>query len=462
MTDVATPNAACARQHARMHLPRTLLGGTPAMRAAGELYLPREVAESAPAYQNRLARSTLFNVMARTVRSLAGRIFRKPIALGEDMPQTLRDLAENVDGSGSHLQVFAHKILAAAITDGLTHILVDFPRVPKGLTLADERALNPRPSFVHVSAASLLGFRQTNGKLTQVRFREVVTEDDGEFGEREVEQIRVVMTDSFEIYRMNEDGGGTWYLHDAGDISGVNSVPFVTIYSGERLGPLQSEPPLRDLSDLAVQHWQSSSDQRNILHVARVPVLFGKGFGEDENADPTVEIGAQRMVVSASKDASLEWVEHSGAAIGAGRQDLLDLEDKMAVLAMEPVLARRPGTVTATERAIDSSEASSALSCWAMELQDGLELAFGFAGQWLGLGLAGGGSVSVNRDFGITERAAGAVDALVKARTLGDLSRATFLRELQRLELLGDDIDTDAEAEAVEDDPLPPDLIDAP
>jgi hypothetical protein len=51
---VATPTAehdaavTCAR------LIRTLMGGTKAMRAAGEAYLPKEAAESDVAYRNRL------------------------------------------------------------------------------------------------------------------------------------------------------------------------------------------------------------------------------------------------------------------------------------------------------------------------------------------------------------------------------------------------------------------------
>jgi hypothetical protein len=33
------------------------------------------------------------------------------------------------------------------------------------------------------------------------------------------------------------------------------------------------EPPLLDLAYLNVKHWQSQSDQDNILHIARVPIL---------------------------------------------------------------------------------------------------------------------------------------------------------------------------------------------
>jgi len=35
---------------------------------------------------------------------------------------------------------------------------------------------------------------------------------------------------------------------------------------------MQAKPPLLDLAWLNVEHWQSASDQSNILHVARVPI----------------------------------------------------------------------------------------------------------------------------------------------------------------------------------------------
>ena len=37
-----------------------------------------------------------------------------------------------------------------------------------------------------------------------------------------------------------------------------------------------------DLAWLNLAHWQSASDQRHILHVARVPFLFGRGLSEGE------------------------------------------------------------------------------------------------------------------------------------------------------------------------------------
>ena len=40
-----------------------------------------------------------------------------------------------------------------------------------------------------------------------------------------------------------------------------------------------------DLADKNIEHWQSASDQRNALTVARFPMLAGKGLTQKEMED---------------------------------------------------------------------------------------------------------------------------------------------------------------------------------
>src|SRR5215218_9962457 len=105
MTDVSTPTAEHNRLVERARLPRTLMGGTRAMRAAGELYLPRFAAETNVNYNARLGRSTLFNAFKKTVADMTGRVFAKPVTLGKDVPPELVAFAENIDLAGRHLNV---------------------------------------------------------------------------------------------------------------------------------------------------------------------------------------------------------------------------------------------------------------------------------------------------------------------------------------------------------------------
>ena len=57
---------------------------------------------------------------------------------------------------------------------------------------------------------------------------------------------------------------------------------------------MRARPPLLDLAWLNLAHWQSSSDQRHILHIARVPILFARGM---DTAESQIDIGPNRIIM---------------------------------------------------------------------------------------------------------------------------------------------------------------------
>ncbi|MEL6310895.1 MAG: DUF4055 domain-containing protein, partial [Pseudomonadota bacterium] len=191
-----------------------------------------------------------------------------------------------------------------------------------------------------------------------------------------------------------------------------------------------------------VAHWQSQSDQRNILHVARVPVLFGAGFDEQEE----VVIGANRAILAENPDAKLAWVEHTGAAIGAGRQDLKDLEFQMETHGLQ-LLVARPGAQSATGEALDGAKETSQLSMIADALQDCLEESMGLMGQYAGEDTEA--VVNVNQEFGVEMMTAQELTLLLNAVNTGNLSRQTFLEEMARRGMLRPDLDVGKEVDRI-------------
>ena len=434
---------------AKRKLPRALMGGTTAMRAAGTEYLPQEMAESDKAYQTRLRRSFLFNGYAKTVRDLAGKVFAKPLVISEDMPDDLRDYAENFDLTGRNLDVFGHAVFCDGIDAGISYILTDMSAAPAGAVTIAQSA-GRRPWAVHIKAQQVLGWRSMDVAgvevLTQFRFMETVCEDDGLFGEKLVKQVRVFSRNDsgvrWETYRQ-PDNAADFVLHDSGTVT-IGEIAVAPVYIA-RTGFMQATPPLADLAEVNLAHWQSQSDQRNILHVARVPILFGAGFPDDT---APLEIGAARMVRASDPAAKLAYVEHTGAAIGAGREDLKDLEFQMQALGLE-LLIPRPGGQTATGAAIDQARMNAPLAMMATALKDALEQTFGFMALYSGLDRdTGGGSLTVNTDFavgyGASQDAATLLDA-VKSKVL---SPKTWLAEMKRRGILSDDVDPEAEGEA--------------
>jgi hypothetical protein len=461
---VETPTSAVLSMRNDRKLPRALMGGTSAMRNSGSLYLPKELAESDASYKIRLERSFLFNGFAKTVRDMTGKVFAKPIAIGDDVPPDIAGYAENIDLAGRNLDVFASDVFEDALADGIGYILVEMdpPAVdahgdPIRLTKADEISLNRRPWLVHIKADDMIGWRkETVGgveRLVQVRFYEQVTEPDGEFDEQVIQQIRVFKRSgdsvSWEVWRQDVALRGAWGLYQSGTIT-INEIALCPVYVN-RTGFMRGKPPLLDLAYVNMAHWQSQSDQRNILHVARVPILFGSGW----TPESPVEIGASRMLTSSDTNAKLAYVEHSGAAIDAGRQDLKDLEFQMQALGLE-LLVPRSGSTTATGEAIDQAKMSSTLAMMAFALKDALEQAFGFMALYAGLNRdSGGGSLTVNTDFGVSLRGAQDITSIIEAMKNGLISRETGIRELKRRGFLSDDIDEEEEVKRALDDSMP-------
>lgn len=454
---VATPTEAVNALNEVRKLPRALMGGTAAMRKAGPEYLPQEMAESDKAYKIRLARTFLFNGFAKTVRDMAGKVFAKPITIGGDMPPDLVSCAENIDLTGRNLDVFAHAVFVDALVEGISYIFVDMPPAPQAgarpVTRAETR--NRRPWMVHIKAAQVLGWRseERDGHevLTQFRFIEKVTVPDGPFAEKQIEQVWVFSRDgdsvTWETWR-RDDKSAEWGLFDSGPVS-IGEIAVCPVYVA-RTGFMAGTPPLADLAEVNLSHWQSQSDQRNILHIARVPILFGSGIGERDD----LELGAARMVTASDKDAKLVYVEHSGAAIGAGRDDLKDLEFQMQTLGLD-LLIPRPGGQTATGAAIDQAKVNAPLAMMALALKDALEQAFGFMALYMGLDRdQAGGSLTVNTDFAVGIGADADAAVLVQAVAAKAMSRETFLRELKRRCILSDDVDPATEAAAALDDGL--------
>lgn len=447
--DVSATTLTYDAMYERWRLPLALMGGTYAMRGEGRLYLPQEPGESDPAYTNRLNRTFLFNGFKRAVSTLVGKPFSKAVKLSEDTNEQINEWADNIDNAGRSLTTFSADVLENAMECGLSHILVDFPSLDPEFTLADARAVGARPYFVHVKAQDVIGWRSEMiagvETLSQVRIKEVRSVEDGEFGETDETYIRVIYPDRSQVWQSDDDGNYAQVGEDVPNTLGF--IPLITIYTG-REGFMVATSPIDDLAWLNLAHWQSSSDQRHVLHVARVPILFGKMLDRAEDGGQVV-VGPNKLIEADDPAADLKYVEHGGNAITAGENDLQALEDRMSVMGFD-LLVQAPGGQTATEKAIDTAQADSALQAIVRNMENSLNKALEIMGQWVGITETG--KVDINQDFGLSHNDGVSIDALLKARLAGELSRETFLFEIKRRGVLSDSLDIEDEQERIDQD----------
>lgn len=468
-----------------LDLPHALMKGTRGMRATGEKYLPKEINEEDSTYEARKKRTVLLNAFQRTVQKMTGEVFSKPITPSEEVPDYLTEMFTNVDGEGNSLDVYSQKVFTQDLVDGISHILVDYPNIKKRevkgilefwyeptdeekeegklsewrpFTKGTEEELGFRPIWVHLPAESIIGWRvkKVNGVLVtiQIRFTEVSYEDDGKYGTKKVERIRVIEPGRYEVHIKNIETG-KWDLEEEGKTS-LDYVPLVSIMFGEKLQDMIAQPPLEGLAFLNMLHWQSSSDQRNILHYARLVTYFGRLLSTDPKTKEVV-VGPNRLIHGMDPQSDFKVVEHTGRGIEAGRNDLLDLEKQMGMFGLIYMMPQT-GNITATQRAIESSENDSALLNWALIFQAGLNKALEYTADMLGEDSEKIGSLSINTEFKSLLNDVEA-DVLIKAFQTGLLPRQIIVEEFTRRGLITDEYDLADIIAMLEDDnrqnPLP-------
>lgn len=426
-----------------------LQGGTRAMRAAAQAWLPMEPKEKIEVYALRLGRSFLYNGYSETVTRLSAKPFTKPVTIKGSLPDGFEEFVLDVDGEGHDLTQFAGEAFEKAVDKGLAGILVDYPTVPSIVregeppTLADEKALNIMPYFVLVQADRILGFKhQRVGRkreLTELRILEESTEQDGEYGEKTVVRVRKYTRTDWTVYRIDAEGHET--IEEGPTPHTFGSIPFVEL-NLEPTGVLEAKPPMKDLAWLNMMHWQSSSDQRWILRVARCAILFAKGFEDDELKG--FVIGPTHIVKSANVDADLKHVEHRGQAIAAGQVDIDKIEARMEVLGLAP-LVKTSVKRTLGGQVIDEVKSMTVMQSWVRLTELAFELAFRYAAQWRKVSLPDDFGVDIYSDFGFGD--VSEVDILLQMRVAGELTRETFLAEINRRGLLSDDTDMAAEVD---------------
>jgi len=444
----ATTSAAYDSMVEPWRVINTLLGGSLAMRAAGKDYTPQHEAETDKGYKTRLQATVLLNMVEQTRDTLAGKPFAKPVEVSDSLPPAVGDLLDNIDLEGSSLGVFAREWFKEGLTKGFCHVLVDQPRpiIPEDgspRTLADDRRENIRPYWVLIKPENLF-FAQSEMVggaeiLTHVRILETYTTMAG-FSEVQQQRIRVLTPGMVTLYEQNPDNEEEWLLSDQWE-TGMGSIPLVTFYANKS-GLMQAKPPLLDLAHLNVTHWQSTSDQRNILRITRFPVLACTGASEEQQ----VVLGPNKVLYNPDPKGSFYYLEHKGNAVSSGREDLRDLEEKMAGYGAE-FLKKRPGVQTATARILDSAEASSDLSAMVVSFEDALSQCLNLTAEWLSLPDIGTGLVELVRSFANDMPTQEAIlQTLDNARDRRDLSRLGYLEALGRLGVLQDDFDAEADS----------------
>ncbi len=450
---VDTPCAAYLDMSQLWPLIDDLRGGSGPMRDRCAVYLPQFEKETPTHYNARVAGSILFSAYGDTAKNMTGKPFSKAVTIQGDLPEPLESISDDVYGQGKGLTQLSRDLFGDFINRGLGHILVDYPLTTneEGDTpnLQQERDAGFRPRLIQISPDQLIAWRiekDSSGtpELTSIRIHESHSEPDGLWGEKQVEYVRVIEKETWQLFR-KEEGDEEFKLDNQG-VNSLGRVPLVTGYANQT-GFLTADPPLKELAERNLAHYKSDSDQRSILHMARTVTLCALGFSAEEAEK--IALGPHQIISSQNVNASVSFLEHQGQAIEAGRKDLDSLKEEMVVLGLQP-FAQKTGNQTATGQGIDEDRSNSDMQAWVMSLERLLYQAYVMAAEWVKAELPADFKADVDNDFSIWVRAMEDIAHLIKMRQAQELSRTTFLREIKRRGILSERVDVDEEIEAIE------------
>jgi len=354
-------------------------------KAVGQL-LHKWERETSAGYKSRQDTSTLFNQTKKTIKTANGMIFRKEISY-DSLNKAFEARMNNIDGADTNLNEFAKDLSEGSLWDGLSYILVDTPQNDEEIVnLQQQIAKGIVPYFTKIKNSQLSNRRVINNKLTQVTILETVMEYEGDFGEKEIEQERVLTIGGGKIYREDE------VVYEWAN--SLNFIPLVPVYTN-KIGFMDATPRYLDLVELNLKHFNYQSQLDKTLFIAANPIP--KIWGKSETN--TLTIGVDQAMQWANKeDGDFEWGEFEGTSVDKLQEEIKNIEARMFSIGISLLTEKEQ---TATEAAIVAAGENSDLSAISSSISASLNTAYQYWCEMMNQSPTG--EIKVNKDFtGIT------------------------------------------------------------
>lgn len=386
-----------------------LLSGTDALRKGGEMYLPMFPEELDTDYKARKKLATLLNLYKKNENLMCGLVFKNEIELGSDVDAQIVKLAENIDKKGNHLNVFAETAFKESFF-GCSVIQIDAPVWSADIqSLEDVRMLDLSPYWILWKAENVINWNERinpvskRTELDLIVFKETKAERSGMF-------LRELMT-FYRVLYLDEMNRAAWQLwkevkNDKGEIECVPiDGGLITVRNGNTektlsklpvsvVGELGAPPPMLDLADINIKHYQKEAGFDNLEFQAAVPLFYTKGY-KRKTPEEYLPVGAN-IHYELPENGDIGWAQLDASGFESLRTTLHDLTDQMSQIGLSMLVDKTTrADITATQAIIDNVAETSELRTKATQLKDALELALGITAIYLGLEETRGGSIEL-------------------------------------------------------------------
>jgi hypothetical protein len=447
---LASPNKGVRTKHPdyEKYLPDwqkidAVIAGQRAVHAMADTLLPMLKDEDAQDYKSRVLRSDFYNATWRTVSGLTGMAFR--IEPQSTLPAAIEKLVDDINLAGQSLNEMAKELVGEVLSLGRMGILVDYPPAPAnvtGMTLADAERLGRRPTIQIYNAKSTINWRfgrvQNAWVLTMVVLQEETEVSGGdEFSHKTEPRYRVLDLDDRgfyrqRVFRINERDEDELVdeVYPLMNGNALTNIPFMFVGAGGK-GDAIDDPPLIDLVDANVAHYQVNSDYRHGLHFTGLPTAVITGFRPD---DPSGNLYVGSMAAWTFKDtgAKAYYLEFTGEGLGSLEKALTGLELRMAMLGARMLADETQQAETLGATQIKHEGENSVLAGVVQAVSNAMEWALKLFTQWSGVSAVDTIEYHINEEFLPTAMTFQELTAQVQAWQAGAISDVELFENLQR------------------------------
>ena len=386
---------------------RDASAGERAIHDGGTAYLPMLTKETDADYRARKARTPFFNATWRTIAGLKGMLFRNAPQI--EVPAGIAPYMADVDMAGTPVAMFTQELAEEVLEVGRGGLLVDAPPLPETadgqpLTQAQAESLGLRPMLQYYPAESVINWKTARVanvvQLVLVVLKEETPAGDDPYSHKTETRYReLTLTPEgyrqrvFRINDKDEDEQVGPDIFPTARGQRFAYIPFMFVGTDD-CKPEVELPPLLDLIDMNVHHYQVSADWEHGCHFQGLPTLFVSGWNGD--SDAPIYIGGPTANGLADPNAKA-WFAEVQSNFEAIRNNLQDKQSQMAVLGARMLENSKPSVEAADTLRQRSQGEQSALSAFAEVLGMAMTRALSWMAEWAGA--AGEVSVKINKEF---------------------------------------------------------------
>ena len=451
-----------------LNLIDDVYGGNYFIKKDVQKYLRKAPGEETDAYNSRAKIAVFYNFLKPIIRLASERPFSNKVTYSENFPKEFDTLKTNFDGLGNGLLFKAFETFSLGIKHAFVGVASDYDNEEKKPFARIIPARDIIGIWKKVNSDGSYYYERVQFIVRSISVEEVYSPLGVLEGFKEVNRAKIIelihpnimrtypvdkektMKNGF-AFEVNPD------LSTEETLDKFKKIPF-HLFTTEQ--PIDSQstikiiPTFYDLSLINLSHYNKQSDQDNIMTVSRYAILTASGVTETDmknNFKPTGKkevLGPFTFLLFENPNAKLGFAEHTGKAIEAGQNDIIKTEKSMISL-LKDYLQRQVIMETATEKNIAEKHQNLYTIYLANKLEQVLTKVFMDFATYMGIEIKDTESlISFSRDYSAAETAK-KIEAIIKAREIGDLSTESFLSQLSSLNVFSGDFDPKAETERI-------------